>query len=64
MVDEKIVAIVAQKARETFDKIKLLRKTEPQFTRVQKDALLEKIAIEQTKWWEEVKGFMVKENDV
>jgi hypothetical protein len=60
MADEKSAQIVAQKARETFYRIRDLRKTEPQFTRAQKDELERKIKEEQTKWWEEVKGFMVK----
>ena len=63
MADEESARIVAKKARETFEKIRLLRKTELQFTRAQKDELLRKIKQEQDKWWEEVRGFMVKKNN-
>jgi uncharacterized protein HemX len=52
--------IVAEKARETFNRIKMLRKTMPQFTRSQKDELKAKIKEAQDQWWEEVKQYMRK----
>jgi hypothetical protein len=50
--------IVAQKARETFNEIKLLRKTMPKFTRAQKDKLEAEIKKLHDKWWEDVKQYM------
>jgi len=60
MADEEKARIVAEKARETFLKIRELRKTESQFTRSQKDQLEAKIKKLQAGWWEEVKQYMVK----
>jgi hypothetical protein len=54
--------IVAEKARSTFDAIKQLRKTAPQFTRQQKDDLAAEIKKLQDQWWEEVGMFMTKTN--
>lgn len=54
--------IVAEKARETFQKIKALRKTMPQFTRLEKDELESKIKELQDQWWEDAKSYMRKES--
>jgi hypothetical protein len=52
--------IVAEKARSTFDTIKQLRKTAPQFTRKEKDDLAEGIKKLQDQWWEDVRSYMAK----
>lgn len=49
---------VAQKAREVFLEIRQLRKTEPQFTRAQKNELERKIKQLKDQWWEGVEPFM------
>jgi hypothetical protein len=57
MEEEEKVKIkrVAAEARKTFLAIRQLRKTMPQHTRVEKDALEKKIKELQDGWWEEVK---------
>jgi hypothetical protein len=53
--------IVADKARETFLKIRELRKTLPKYTSAQRKELEDKIKASQDEWWEEVKEYMRKE---
>jgi len=54
------VSIVAERARETFLEIKRLRKTMPQYTKVQRDEFEIKKKELEDKWWDEVKGYMRK----
>ena len=49
---------VAQKARETFEAIKELRKNMPQKYKWQRQELELDIKELENKWWEEVKGTM------
>jgi hypothetical protein len=50
--------IVAREARETFLKIRQLRKTMPQFTRAEKDELQRTIDRLEDEWWNAVKVYM------
>ena len=50
--------IVASKARITFGEIRKLRKSYPQFTRVQKDKLASEVKQLQDQWWQDVKEYM------
>ena len=59
MSDEK-VGIVADRARETFMAIRNLRKTMPQRTKAERDALESKIKELQDSWWTEVKPMFRK----
>ena len=58
MTREEKSAIVAQKARETFEAIRELRKSMPQNFLWQRMKLNEKIKELQDKWWEEVRPLM------
>ncbi len=60
MKDNNNSDLVAQKARESFDVIKNLRKTMPKFTRADKDELERRIKEVKDQWWEDVKPYMVK----
>jgi len=47
------IGYVSQKARETFNKIRVLRKSTKAFTRAQKDELERQIKELQDQWWTE-----------
>ncbi len=49
--------VVARKARETFEKIRELRKKMPQERKWKRDLLESEIKKLQDKWWEDVKGY-------
>ena len=61
MEERKEVKFVADKARETFIKIKKLRKARPKYTKPQRDELEAEIKKLKDEWWEEVKHTMIKE---
>jgi len=54
------VSIVAQKARETFEKIREVRKTMQNKFKWQRDELEAKVKELQDEWWMEVKPLMKK----
>ena len=51
---------VAQKARETFNKIKELRKSSPQKYAWQREELKKQIKLLEDEWWEQVSPIIVK----
>lgn len=61
MTHQEDVDFVAEKARETFLQIRRIRKTRPNFTRAQKNALEAEIKQLKDQWWQDVKGRMTKE---
>ena len=58
MEERKEVKFVADKARETFLKIKKLRKAMPKYTKSQRDELEAGIKKLKDEWWQEVKHTM------
>jgi len=55
--------LVAERARATFNAIRELRKTAPQFTRQQREDLAEGIKKLQDCWWEDVRHLFAKEGN-
>jgi hypothetical protein len=64
MTDKEKAHIVAQKARDTFLRIKELKRVSPKHTAVQREEMKVKEREMQDQWWEEVKNhFVVKKEE-